>query len=532
MSCKPKDYEQQWNRNEEEAARNREKGLRERMSVIFFAITFMLIVTIGKDYFPGWNSRDETGREWKQMYGNDGRLWRGVPDNNAYAGTEGAELRSYYQYSYDGEGRLSEKKTFHRHSRYREDPASYGDVWALSNVETLEYDGEGRLSRRNETSGDTRTVYEYTEAGCTERNSWSYAEDGKITRYDPAGNKVYFRNADNYRFPHVTTWEYDRKNRPVRKTLEVEGPEPYGAPAHVTWAAEYDGESHTSVETEYGDDGEITCVWHCVYDEDWNKVESFWYVPEKLPEGYEPEECEAYYTKGYWALFQDGCLWEKMENRPWKENRNDSEYTARDYDGRGNLVMELKVYSVGYVYLYRYVYDGRNRLKEQFDYNFDEVRFWEHRMLDGSRLTLQVSEDGTLSVTRTGADGALLNRFVYGENEVETQQTPEGIVRWQLEPSLLLAEKGSKPGQPGQEEPDQHPGQPDQPGQEGPDRPEPAGPGEILYIVEEGDCLWRIAEEFLGDGRRFQEIYRRNRDVIGDDPGRILPGMGLYMEGP
>lgn len=437
MSCKPRDYEQ-W--DEESTARKRDRG--EIMRVIFFGIAVMILIAFRGDFFMGPNSRSGSEKNLKQMSGNDGKLWSGVPDNNAYAGTEGAELRAYYQFFYDKDGRLSEKNTFHRHDRYREEPKRYGNVWVLSNVETFEYDGEGRLSRRNETQGDTRTVYEYTEAGCTERSSWSYAEDGKITRYDPAGNKVYFRNADNYRFPHVTTWEYDGKNRPVRKTLEVEGPEPYGAPAHVTWTAEYDEESRTSVETEYGD-GEITYIWHCSYDEDWNKLESFWYAPGKLPAGYEPEECAAYYTKGYWAAFSDGRVLEKMENKPWKEGRNDSEYTACDYDGRGNLVMELKIYSAGYVYLYRYVYDGRNRLKEQFDYNFDQVRFWEYRMLDGSRLTLQVSEDGILSIIRTGSDGTLLNRFVYGEYEVEMQLTPEGIVHWQHDPSLLPEEKGS-----------------------------------------------------------------------------------------
>lgn len=510
MSCKPNEKRQQCN----DRIVPRRKGRRERLGAVFFGVVITAVMTLWTDIWTNW-SRAEDGREvpsknWTQLSGNDGRLWRGTPDGNTYAGTEGAELRVYYQYFYDGEGRLFGVNTFHRHDGYQDVYNNhYRDVWVLSNVETLSYDGKGRLCQRDEIQGDTQTVYEYTPDGYTERTSWAYAADGKIFKYDLAGNRIYFRNADNFRYPHVTTWEYDEINRPIRKTLEVEGKEPYGVPEHVTWTAEYDEENHTSVETEYDSDGEIIRIWHCRYDENWNKSESFWYAPEKVPEGYLPEECEEYYTKGYWVSSSGGKLLEKMENEPWKDSRNNSEYTACDYDGRGNCIMELKVYSVGFVYLYRYVYDSENRLTEQFDYNFNEVRFWEQLQADGSRLTLEVSDDDTLSITRTAPDGTLLNRFVYGEYEVDIQQTPEGIVRWQLDPSLILAEKGPRPGQSG---------------------PEESEPEKFLYTVEEGDCLWSIAEKLLGDGRRYQNLYRWNSDVIGDDPGLILPGTRLYIE--
>lgn len=520
MSCRPNDKRQQY----DEGTIPRKKSRWERGGVVFFGAVITIAMTLWTDIWTG-GSRAEDMREvpaksWTQLSGNDGRLWRGTPDGNACADTEGAELRTYCQYFYDEEGRLSGINTFQRHDRYRDVYSDqYSDVWVLSNVETLVYDSEGRVCRRDEVQGDTRTVYEYTPDGYTERSSWAYAEDGKISRYDLAGNRIYFRNADNFRYPHVTTWEYDDRNRPVRKTLEVEGKEPYGIPEHVTWTAEYDEENHTSVETEYDSDGQIVYIWHCSYDENWNKEESFWYAPEKIPAGFTPEECADYYTRGYWVSSFNGRVLEKMENEPWKEGRNDSEYTACDYDGRGNCIMELKVYSVGFVYLYRYVYDDADRLTEQFDYNFDEVRFWEQPQSDGSILTLEVSGDEVLSVTRTAPDGAILNRFVYGEHEVETQQTPEGILCWQMDPSLIQAEEGAWPGQPGQEKP-VTPG--------GTDTEEP--PAALFYTVEEGDCLWGIAEKLFGDGHRYPDIYRGNRDVIGDDPGLILPGMRLYIE--
>lgn len=52
-----------------------------------------------------------------------------------------------------------------------------------------------------------------------------------------------------------------------------------------------------------------------------------------------------------------------------------------------------------------------------------------------------------------------------------------------------------------------------------------------VYLVRRGDCLWKIAEKLLGDGTRWKELYERNKDVIGDDPGMILPGVALTVSG-
>lgn len=49
------------------------------------------------------------------------------------------------------------------------------------------------------------------------------------------------------------------------------------------------------------------------------------------------------------------------------------------------------------------------------------------------------------------------------------------------------------------------------------------------YEVQEGDCLWRITQEQLGDGMRWRELYELNQKIIGDDPDRILPGLLLEL---
>jgi ABC-type amino acid transport substrate-binding protein len=51
------------------------------------------------------------------------------------------------------------------------------------------------------------------------------------------------------------------------------------------------------------------------------------------------------------------------------------------------------------------------------------------------------------------------------------------------------------------------------------------------YVVQPGDTLSRIARQFYGDAQAasWQRIYEANRDVIGDDPGRLRVGMTLQI---
>ncbi len=57
----------------------------------------------------------------------------------------------------------------------------------------------------------------------------------------------------------------------------------------------------------------------------------------------------------------------------------------------------------------------------------------------------------------------------------------------------------------------------------------PTPPAPKTYTVKPGDTLWAIAKKFLGDGRRWREIYNNNVDVIGKDPNLIRPGQVLRI---
>lgn len=49
------------------------------------------------------------------------------------------------------------------------------------------------------------------------------------------------------------------------------------------------------------------------------------------------------------------------------------------------------------------------------------------------------------------------------------------------------------------------------------------------YTVVKGDCLFNIAKKFYGNGSKSKDIYNANKDVIGDNPDRIYPGMVLTI---
>ncbi len=54
-------------------------------------------------------------------------------------------------------------------------------------------------------------------------------------------------------------------------------------------------------------------------------------------------------------------------------------------------------------------------------------------------------------------------------------------------------------------------------------------PAQRTYTVVEGDTLYGISLEKLGQGTRWQEIHELNKAVIGDDPAFLKPGMVIKL---
>ena len=58
--------------------------------------------------------------------------------------------------------------------------------------------------------------------------------------------------------------------------------------------------------------------------------------------------------------------------------------------------------------------------------------------------------------------------------------------------------------------------------------PEPP-PEEVIYTVQPGDSLWKIAAKMLGGGQNFKRIIEANPDKLKDEHSVIHPGDQLRI---
>ncbi len=49
------------------------------------------------------------------------------------------------------------------------------------------------------------------------------------------------------------------------------------------------------------------------------------------------------------------------------------------------------------------------------------------------------------------------------------------------------------------------------------------------HVVVSGDTLSGIAKKYYDDAGKYMEIYKANKDLIGDNPDLIQPGMELVI---
>lgn len=59
--------------------------------------------------------------------------------------------------------------------------------------------------------------------------------------------------------------------------------------------------------------------------------------------------------------------------------------------------------------------------------------------------------------------------------------------------------------------------------------PRPSPPVPKTYTVKAGESLYAIAKRELGNGGRWQEIYKKNISTIGPNPNIIFPGQTLRL---
>lgn len=403
MNCKPDPFSRRNRADTRKAWKAQKRRQRAVMILVMAVLTlYFTVMRMGNEPQPA-------SRTWKQMPGNDGKMWEGNPDISGYSGIEGVECREYEHHSYDKEGRRIRTEIFRKHEYYP-------NVWCLNDAITYEYDSQGRVTSR---AGESdRWDYTYDESGYTETYQFAYAGDRRdVYVYDSRDLLIFSRLTHRYAagFEHELRIDYDEQGRRIRETSRI-GQDP----AYVSRTVVYDDEARTGLAQTYNAQGEAECIVLSRYDEEGRELDNVWCDLSALPEGVSEELWENYSTVGYRAYYQDGRLAEELTDQSGGcPGGTGVWYEAYDYDRDGNRLLDLTVFGQGSIYLERYVYDGQGNLTDRYYYNCCKVQDWEIVMSNGDRIV--INNDGAaepFAVTRERADKSLLHRFVYEDGKV------------------------------------------------------------------------------------------------------------------
>lgn len=69
---------------------------------------------------------------------------------------------------------------------------------------------------------------------------------------------------------------------------------------------------------------------------------------------------------------------------------------------------------------------------------------------------------------------------------------------------------------------------PDEPASPPKASPSKESPYTQTHVVQKGDTLSKIAEQYYGDARLYPKIFEANRDIL-KDPNKIKPGQKLRI---
>ncbi|MBD5555999.1 MAG: LysM peptidoglycan-binding domain-containing protein [Roseburia sp.] len=156
-----------------------------------------------------------------------------------------------------------------------------------------------------------------------------------------------------------------------------------------------------------------------------------------------------------------------------------------------------------------YLFNGSS-MDETYQMEIRNVE--DNSLIQTTDVNLCIERTDTISFEDIDGDGYLEMNIVYpthwsGDDEIDVDH--RAYWTWDREKNELVQGKG-------------------QTASNGEDVPE-ANSTFILVTVEQGDCLWNLAVEYYGDGRKWTEIYEWNQATIGDDPSLIYEGMILNL---
>lgn len=496
-----------------------------RKWVCLFGLALLLLAYVG----IMWEillSDEETGTTI-----SNGRYGEDVPDPLLYDMTEQAKCSTITDYAYDDQGRLVHEILYAYSDHTQPKFGRHSDTVYV-------YDEQGRLLRQTETSaylvggkssheGTPSYVYEY---------EYTYREDGSYTKRSYDGDVIDYDSEGRVVSAHVEkTWNhytdfscvYD-ENGYLKEAYLVHS----GGDMVVTAFRYEEGPdgSRIGLQGWQREDGKYI-IWMDYYDSEERLIATCYDIgKEDLFSQDSFAWIEGHCRPGYQARYDGDKLVEEMSEQIDRDIRYSyapCEYHFYDYDEAGRQIWNYWCLASGdnRLYALQYFYDENGRKAREVKYTI--YGNWEHTLYDGTTIQIVRNEDERITdISRYHADGGMMYCYEFQPSKPGNKylrlrytkdETGDISAVWAMPLSYyqsIYGELGDF-GKFGNYE------------NHAPEIVGEAVSGETVYYVQKGDCLWYIAEKFMGDGRRWTEVYERNRAQIGANPSLIYEGMAL-----
>ena len=221
---------------------------------------------------------------------------------------------------------------------------------------------------------------------------------------------------------------------------------------------------------------DVYVVWADQYNEDWQQISGMWYKGNLASINLTYQEVERIGKPYYVANYYNGNIVEELFNARTKDidGYNALSYKFNDYDESGKIIWHTYITLSGNkIYGEQYLYGDSDKVCREIHYSI--YGGLKYHLCDGSTISFYKDETDYLTdIIRVDSAGEVISQYEFDKKHK--------LIWKEKEFDEVITE---------------------------------------VYIVQSGDCLYSIAQDCYGNGNRWEELYYKNQDKIGDDPSVI-----------
>lgn len=405
-----------------------------------------------------------------------------IPNGKSYDIEGFAKCNQIIDYQYDDEGKLIHTYGYHE----RDDNSGN---WSMQYENIYTYDSKGRLiedkyylSYISREEPRHIITYSYNADGSyVKRKSYNLNNNGDSTKSHYNYSKIedvveiYDKNGLLINKNDKVFYTYNNNGQLIH--IETYDKDTFSKAATIDW----DYDAYQSVEVMCLGKG-IYAVWADQYNEDWQQISGVWYKGKLASTNITYQEVEHIGKPYYIANYYNGNIVEELFNARTKniDGYNALSYEFNDYDDSGKIIWHTYITLSGSkVYGKQYLYGDSDKVCREIHYRiYGELKY---HLCDGSIISFYKDENNYLTnIIRVDNEGQIISQYEFDKNHK--------LIWKKKEDDEIITD---------------------------------------IYVVQAGDSLYSIAQDLYGDGNYWEELYYKNKEMVGDDPSIIYQGMEL-----